>query len=519
MSDTSSNEIDLKGVWSGRRRFQRLSKIFAYRSIRFRLAATFVVIFGTTLILFGLLMYQVFVKAHQQDFDAALFNHAVDVAQAVDVDFFGDLTVSPDSMSIGAKVLPFSIGRSFLQIRTMEGKILGRSSNLGRAQLPYEAEDGEEIQLQGAKFKTVPSVSLPSAANEDHSSYRMIMYLINRPRLPKLVLQIAVPTNYLDRDKSSIRRFLIINIPLTLIVAMFGGLYLSRRALAPVGTLIERTQQLTASRLADRVPIPSEKDEIQALALTINGLLDRLQRAFQSQERFIADASHQLRTPLSILRGEIDVFRGRERTREEMMEFLASSSQEIDHLSRMVQDLLVMARVDAGQAVLTFQPVRLDEQLLEIVARLEKFADRSEVRLRVQLDSSESAEAPEIYGDSELIQVMLQNLVENAIKYSPRGKTVQISMVMEAKNYLVLVEDEGRGIPPDALDQIFERFHRVTSSEGPTGAGLGLAITRKIAEAHRGSVTAENRPQGGARFCLRMPRLMFPSTPRTPKIG
>ncbi len=488
--------------------------LFSYRSIRFRLAAIFVGIFGTTLVLFSVLLFQIFVQTHQQDFDAALYNHAVDVAQAVDVDFFGDLTVSPDTMSIGAKVLPFSIGRAFLQIRTQDGRTLGRSSNLGRAQLPFNDEEAEVVRLQGAIFRTVPAVSLPSAQNQDNSTYRMILFMIDRPRLPKLILQIAVPTTYLDRDRRVIRIFLLVNVPLTLIVAMLGGLYLSRRALTPVGTIIDRTQSITASRLSERVPVPPVKDEVQALALTINDLLDRLQRAFDSQERFIADASHQLRTPLSILRGEIDVFQSRARTEGEMAEFLTSASQEIEHLARTVQDLLVLARVDAGQAVLSFQVVRLDEQLIEIVSRLEKFAQRAKVKLRLNLDSVEHEEAPEILGDPELIQVLLQNLVENAIKYSPAESTVRIVLGSEPLYYAISVEDEGKGIPAGALEKIFERFHRASAAHGPSGAGLGLAITRKVAEAHKGQVSAENLSERGARFTARLPKIRRESPPR-----
>ena len=500
----------------------RVRAFFFYRSIRFRLASIFVAIFGTTLVLFSVLLYQVYVRSHQNDFDAALFNHAVDVARAVDIDFFGDLSVQGERLATGSKIFPFSLGRAFLQIRNLDGRVMGRSANLGRAQLPFLPEDAQVASMRGALFRTIDPVGLPGAANDDASSYRMINYLIDRPQFPKLILQIAVPMTFLDRDRASLLTFLLVNIPLTLIVAMLGGLFLSRRALGPVSGIIEKAQAIGATQLSERVPVPPVRDEIQALALTLNDLLDRLQRAFESQERFVADASHQLKTPLSILRGEIDLMRSRDRTPEEIREFMASASQEIDHLSKTVQDLLILARVDAGNAALSIQKVRLDEVVLEEVSRLERLAFQRGIRIRIHLGEertewshvgSGGAELRgfEMQGDPDLLGALFHNLIENAIKYSSDGGNVNISVEEIAKENTseleVRVEDDGPGIPESDLEKVFHRFYRVSSSKSATpGAGLGLAIARRIAEVHGGSILAANvdTKPSGARFTVRI---------------
>ncbi len=483
-----------------------LRQIFATRSIRFRLASIFVAIFGTTLVLFSVLLFQAFSRSSQADFDAALFNHAVDVSRAVDIDFFGDLSVQMDQMATGSKIFPFSLGRSFVQIRGPEGTVLGKSRNLGSAELPFSGQDARELGARGAVFRTLGSGSVPLGRDAQASSYRMIDYLVARPQLPRLVLQIAVPTTLIDRERGGLLTFLFINIPLTLVVAMLGGIYLSRRALAPVSAIMEKAARIGASDLSERLPVPPVEDELQGLAVSLNGLLDRLQKSFEGQERFIADASHQLRTPLSILRGEIDLMRSRDRSPEEVREFLVSSSQEIDHLSKLVADLLVLARVDSGQGALEIHELRLDEILMEVVARLESTASARKVRLRFNI--APGASSFEVKGDPDLVRSLLHNLVENAIKYSPQEGEVHVELSEEERQCLVQVQDQGPGIPPGDLERIFDRFFRLESTrDKASGAGLGLAIARRIAEAHHATLEAANAPFGGAVFRLRMNKL------------
>jgi signal transduction histidine kinase len=484
-------------------------------SIRLRLTSLFVVIFGLTLIAFSALVYRVFTQNLQSEFDADLFNHALDVVQGIEVDIFGNVQVSPDVLSAGGKIFPFSVGSGFLQLSTLDGRIIARSRSLGKTELPYRADDLRLLQAQGAVFRTLRPNQLPlvlqgqSKKRAATTDYRELIYLVQKGEGAPLLLQIAVPMTLVEEESRELITFFLILIPLTLILAAFGGFYLSRRALAPVSAMIDKAQGLSPSRLSERIPVPPAQDEIRQLSLTLNGLLDRLQQAFLSQERFVADASHQLKTPLAILRGELDLLRKREPTREETQAFLSSASQELEYLSRMVEDLLLLARVDAGEAALEIRPVRLDEVALEAISRLQPLARVRNVAIRFDLDVEHGEPEFEVQGDPDLLQSLLQSLIENAIKYSP---SVDVKVSSEADWVWVRVRDEGPGIPAEDLTRIFERFYRVgTQPKGdsrPGGTGLGLAIAKRIAEVHHGILLAESELGKGSVFSFGMKRGM-----------
>jgi signal transduction histidine kinase len=487
--------------------------------IRVRLTALYVAIFGITLILFSMLVYRVFTQNLQSEFDADLFNHALDVAQGIEVDVFGNVAVSPDVLSSGGKIFPFSVGSAFLQLSTLDNRIVARSRSLGRNELPRSADDLRILKAQGAVFRTLTpkEFAVPDPAARKGApipKHRLLTYLVVKGDGQMLLLQIAAPMNLIEQESQGLFTFFLILIPLTLILAAFGGLYLSRRALAPVSAMIDKARSLSPERLAERIPVPTAQDEIRQLALTLNGLLDRLQQSFESQERFVADASHQLKTPLAILRGELDILRMKDRSRERPSReaeadrdaFLDSAAQELEYLSRMVEDLLLLARVDAGEAALSSGAVRLDELALEAVSRLKPIAQRRGVGVRFDLVAEHGEPEYEVRGDADLLRSLLQSLIENAIKYSPaaggeRAPSVQVSVASEADWVWVRIKDEGPGIPVDDLPRIFERFYRSnTQPKGVGGTGLGLAIAKRISEVHHGILLAESEPGQGSQF-------------------
>ncbi len=483
--------------------------------VRTRLTVLFVAIFGVTLIAFSALVFRVFTQNIQSEFDADLFNHALDVAQGIEVDLFGNLSVTPDVLSAGGKIFPFSVGSAYVQLSTLDGRIIARSRSLGRFELPHSAKDLRLTRTQSAVFRTIPSSEIPAAAagaasrkgirTSQTGSYRLLTYLVQKNDDVSFLLQIAVPLTLVEQETQGLITFFLILIPLTLIVAAFGGLYLSRRAFAPVSAMIVKARSLSPSKLSDRIPVPPAHDELRELAQTLNGLLDRLEQAFQSQERFVADASHQLRTPLAILRGELDLIRKRPPSDSEVPAFFDSASQELEHLSKMVQDLLLLARVDAGEAALEIDPVRLDEVALEAVSRLTPFAKTRGVAIRFDIDTEHGEPDFEVQGDADLLKTLLQSLIENAIKYSP---SVQVTVSSEADWNWVRIKDRGPGIPPEDLTKIFERFYRAERSSGTPeqGTGLGLAIAKRISDAHRGLLLAESELGVGSVFSFGLPK-------------
>jgi len=471
-------------------------------SIRFRLTALFVAILAVTLVFFSFLLFNVFVREQHSQFDVALYNHAVDVGNGVEVGLFGELTINNEMLSNGVKIFPFAVGRSFLQLLTPEGNIIARSRALGQQSLPFTGEDLRETFRKGYVFQTIRSSKILPSLPE--GSYRVLAYLVQKPGNTTFILQIAVPMSPLELEQKGLLTFFFLAIPLTLLVASVGGLYLSRKALAPVLDIIEKARRLSASSLSERLPVPPHEDELSQLSLTLNALLDRLQQAFESQERFIADASHQLKTPLAILRGELDVLKSRPRTNGEIEEFLKSASQELDRLGHLVEDLLTLARADAGAGSLLSRKIRLDEVALEAVSRVEFLAKSRQVKIRFDLLGDASGDF-EILGDADLLRSMLQNLLDNAIKYSPQGSTVEVQVQDATDAVAVRIKDAGPGIPEELLPKVFERFFR-TQAEVP-GFGLGLAIAKRIVEAHQGTLNVQSQVDKGTTFTVRIKKV------------
>jgi heavy metal sensor kinase len=484
--------------------FSSRIRLHRFRSIRFRLAGLFVLLFGITQIVLGVLIYELFVRSHQKQFDAALYNHALDIAQNVDMDAFGEISVKSDILSDGGKIFPFSTGRAFIQVLKTDGRIVAKSGGLGSARLPLFVDDWQMINRDGVAFRTLGKKDLPVEFNGKRSSYRLVSYLVTdrfiaSPR--SYILQVAVPMNFLEQTLDSLLNLLLVAIPLTLIAAALVGLYFSRRALAPVAAIIDKAKSLSPVNLSDRVPVPAVDDELKTLSLTLNDLLARLQRAFESQERFVADASHELKTPLAILRGELDVLNLRERTPRETQEFLTSASQELDSLSDIVENLLLLARVDSGAGSLSLGMVRLDELALEVVSKLGPRAREKGVEIQMQLDPSMGS--PEVRGDSGLLRSMIHNLLENATKFAPRQTSVELRLADAGEFIRLDVADQGPGIPAEAQAHIFERFFRAENTkQSAPGAGLGLAIVQRIVAAHGGRIEVHSELGRGATFTV-----------------
>lgn len=488
-----------------------------YWTVRAKLTFLYLCIFGSTLIIFCSSLYKSFVANQQNSFDIALFNYAVDIAQGIRIDPFGHFVMGADLLSTGGKIFPFSPGNVYIQVLTLDGIEVGRSRNLGKTHLPLAQNDWQLVFQNRGIFRTLSANELqtressagplPQKQATREGSFRLLTTLSPGQIEENFILQVAVSQAPLLQVTQNLKEFLWMGIPLALILSTLGGYYLSRKALDPVRKIIEKANNLSPDHLSDRVPVSPARDELQSLALTLNALLDRLQRAFESQERFIADASHELKTPLAILRGEFEVFLNRERNPEEVRSLIVSGVQELGHLSRIVEDLLILARVDAGSSVLAKSLTRLDEVVLDVITQLESMSRQKEVKIRMNL----SGDLFVVQGDTDLLRVLIKNLIENAIKHSPAKQVVEIRLRSSQEWLDLEVTDHGCGIAPLVLPRIFERFYRgperpETSQKETQGAGLGLAIAKKIAELHNGEIKVSSIPDQETTFKVKMRR-------------
>jgi heavy metal sensor kinase len=304
---------------------------------------------------------------------------------------------------------------------------------------------------------------------------------------------------------------LLAGVPLALLLASIGGYFLARKSLAPVVRMSATAARISAANLHERLPVANERDELGRLAQVINDLLARLDKSFEQQRRFMADASHELRTPIAIMRSEAEVALSEpETSNAELRESIVIFRDETKRLTGIVEDLFMLARADAGQYKLTPKEFYLDELAGEITRAVRTLV--AEKGLTLQLDADE--EMP-FRGDENLLRRLLLNLVDNAIKYTPSGGAVTIACKSEGARYIITVSDTGRGVPAEAQPHIFERFYRADSarsraeddSAGRTsGAGLGLSIARWVAEAHDGTLDLLHSSEAGSVFQLVLPK-------------
>ena len=304
-----------------------------------------------------------------------------------------------------------------------------------------------------------------------------------------------------------LRRVFYVSAPAVLVLAGLGGWFLARKSLAPVSAMSERARVISGENLEQRLPVANPRDELGRLASTFNEMLERLNASFAQQRQFVADASHELRTPVSVMRTATEVtLEKSHREESEYREALGLIGQQTLRLTRIVEDMFALARADAGRYPLRRSELYVNELLDETVRAASVLAARKGVSVVV----GPRMEAP-YCGDEELLRQMLLNLLDNAVKYTAAGGTVTLSLASSDSTYRITVADTGRGIPPEAQSHIFERFYRAEESrarvEGAdgAGAGLGLSIALWIAQAHSGLIELSYSGPTGTAFIVSLP--------------
>lgn len=297
---------------------------------------------------------------------------------------------------------------------------------------------------------------------------------------------------------------LALGLPVGVAIASLGGYALARRALAPVDAITEHARRITVDQLREQLPVDAD-DELGRLAATFNEAFSRIARSFDELRSFTAHASHELRTPLAALRavGEVGLREGQDASAAR--EVIGSMLEEADRMARLLDSLLALTRIEGGERVLSQAPFELRKLVRATVVHISALAEERNQRITVN-----AVEFP-IYvaGEEALIRQALVNLLDNAIKYSPHGTTIEIAVSVGGVWAMLAVTDEGLGIDPAQEKRIFERFFRGSQagSTGASGFGLGLTIARAVVEAHQGTLEARSGSPRGSKFLIRLPRL------------
>jgi heavy metal sensor kinase len=462
------------------------------RTIRARLTLWYVLLLGLSLLVFSVVLYVILDNTLDRQVDNSL-RVAADQALSAVATNRGQISVPGDESESDLRTL----GERGMLVRVVDstGRTVASEGPFRTVAIP-ESAVGSAQQRQAAFF------TLDGADGDMPVRLYTVPYTENGT-----IYGVVAVGESLRTMQETLRQLLLVLavvVPGTIGLASLGGLWLAHRALAPIDGITRRVQRLNAADLDQRLNLDLPDDEVGRLARTFDNMLARLDEAFHRQRQFTADAAHELRTPLAIMKGDIEVTLLRPRRGPEYRRALAGLAEEVDGLTRLVEDLLLLARSDTGQPLLHLEPVDLVDLLAVVADQMRLLAEPRGL--------SVTLECPEILpitGDPDKLLRLFRNLMDNAITYTPPGGRITLRARAEpAGRVLVEVADTGPGISAEHQPHIFERFYRADASRSRAsgGAGLGLAIARWIAEAHGGQIAVESALGWGTTFRVSLPR-------------
>ena len=369
-------------------------------------------------------------------------------------------------------------GESAAQLLASDGSVLETSGDAVAGSALLTPQQLDEA-VRGIRVRTTMELG------SDHEPFRLLASPLGASHPGEVIV---VGTSLEDVNGSVHHLFVLLLVagPVALAGAAAGGWLMARRALAPVSRMTREAAAIGPRALGERVRVPPTEDELEELASTLNSMLDRIERAVSDQRRLVADASHELRTPFAIMHSELDIALRDPELPPSAHEVLESNREEVDRMSRIVENLLTLSRLDVANAV------------------ADEFAPLAQVR---GVSLSVSGDEAEVDADPGLLRRVVTNLVDNAVKYSSHETAVTMRVWRTAERAGVSVSDTGPGIPLDSLPHVFDRFFRADASRSRVagGSGLGLAIVKEVVEAHGGEVEATTDPGRGSSFSFSLP--------------
>ena len=465
----------------------------AFKSIRSRLTAWYVTLLAIILILFSVLLNYFLAKRLHESVDNSLTVSATVVATSA-------------TMRLGNSPLPglnqlfeqfMNQGNlnKFYRIYDGSGNVGSRSKNISASQFPL-SQPAYADALEGKNSYETFTVG-------GQQPIRVItMPILLEGKLINLV-QVGTSLEAVQETLRNLKIFLFTAVPSVLILAALFLRFMARRALKPISRIIDTAREIgQGQELSKRIPVLKIKDELGQLALTFNEMMNRLENSFAQMRQFSSDASHELRTPLTVLKGQNELILSKQRKPEEYQEVISSNLEEINYMSKVLEDLFVLSKSDENQVNLDYKPVDLRALVEEVCKHAEILAEEKNIKIIIAF-----LEPIEIKGDEVRLRQMVWNVLQNGIKYTQQGGELKISLQNEGDFALLTIQDTGIGIPEEDLPLIFNRFYRVdkarTRDEG--GSGLGLSICRQIAEAHKGKIEVESKLGVGTRFKICLP--------------
>lgn len=459
-------------------------------SLRTRLTLYYSFVLAVLLAGFGALAYQSQATLLNTSLNQELEDHATGVRGYLRYRE-GHLVLAFDANDPGEAYFVHNATRYYQAFDLATGAIVVQSRDL---ELLGVIPPPQEVQTLAARTQ-ITDVPTSQGQIRFHNS---VFHTHNH----RFLIRVGASLRPLTSALNQLARSLSLLIPAGIFLAGVGGWQMARWALRPTRELAAAARRIDVDKLSDRLPLRGTQDELDLLATAFNHTLARLDDSVGQMRQFTASVSHELRTPLTAMRGEAEVALSRAQSQEEYRRVLASQLEELDRLTRMVNQLLVLARAEAGEIAMRRQPVDLAALAASLVEQMEAVAAPQGVTL-----IAHTSQAAMVVGDPDWLERVILNLLDNAIKYSPQNGQVTLTVEPAPGAVRLIVRDTGSGIPPQALPHVFERFYRAepSRSRDVEGIGLGLALVKWIVDHHDGRITVASQPGRGSCFTIDLP--------------
>jgi heavy metal sensor kinase len=465
-------------------------------SLRVRLTLWYGTALVSVLVVCGVILYGALAKALKEHVDRSLEETAAVAERSLEEHRFGPFLLYEDLSQDFPELATLD---KFFQIFGPTGQITIQSPNIQSREIPLsrtalEAALAGQTTFESVRFSGEPPIRLISVPVRHGGT------LVN-------IVRVGTSLQPLEETLHRLLIILLITMPLALLASLGGGWFLAGRALRPVGAITQAAERIAGGDLTQRLSVSTAQDEIGRLAATFNAMIGRLEASFRQIRQFTSDASHELRTPLTVLKGETELALRRPRSADDYRRVLESSLEEIDRMSRIVDELLFLSRADLGEIKMESRPVRLDQLFDDLKRQAEVLGHEQSVQIVTGM-----IEPATVAGDDMRLRELVLNLLDNAIKYSPPGGRVEMSVVTQDGTARLSVSDQGIGVSLEEQAHIFDRFYRTDAARAHTkkGTGLGLAICQWIVDAHHGTIEVHSEPGKGSTFTVILPLMISP---------
>ena len=488
-----------------------------FRSIRFKIILWNAALLTLALVICGTVAYKSMKWNLYRNLDDLLTSRAVGISESIETYWEMEKQaaleqgVRPNTFSKINNINFTKIARHWVEAESNKPELLNIIVQI--------FDNHGELLVSSADFSRWPGIAaLPPQHAEQKNGYfkdisikvnngpgmevRSFVIPVQENRRTAYTIRLITPLSDVNTHLLQLRIILFCILPLIIILTGIVGVFLARISFYPVDQMITAINRITSKNLRSHIDVPPTRDEIQRLAETFNAMLDRIDSDFLAQQRFLQDISHEIKTPLTIMRGSMDVALKKPRPGERYEKILQDSLEQIARITSIVETLLVLAWFDNHEVTLQIKPFVLNDLAKRIIDEIRVLADAKNIRM----DCLETGPV-EIEADEAQIKNLFLNLLDNAVKYTPDGGKITVTLDQNERSALIEIKDTGIGIAPQDIPHVFDRFYRADGAGiKEKGFGLGLSLVRSIVESHQGTISVVSQGSGGAVFSIVLPR-------------